>query len=120
MNQPTIVTDPQIEQAIASIPGDAFTILDFIRVFADRFPTEWALLQATFGERGDGSRRHYTAATYLGNRLSQFTKRPESPLLPMVKWQAGGVETPNQRVATAEERRMGADRIIRVFRKRVP
>lgn len=117
MIKPTYTTDLQLAETIEAIPSDAFTILDFISLFADRFPTEWALLQSTFGERGDGSRRSYTAATYLGNRLSQLTKKPGGPLLPMVKWQAGGVETPNQRIATSEERRMGADRIIRVFRK---
>lgn len=109
-----------MESAVAAITGEAFTIFEFMRVYSDLYPATWLQLIAVFGEKGDGSRRSYTAATYLGNRLWQLTKKPGSPLLPLVRWQRGGVETPNQRRATPEERAMGAETIVRVFRKRLP
>ncbi len=116
-SQPALVTDLQMEQTINAIAGTAFTIIDFVRTFSDLYPELWLNLVAAYGEQGDGLRRSYTAATYLGNRLSQLTKKPGSPLLPMTRWQRGGVETPNQRRATKEERAQGADTMIRVFRK---
>ncbi|MGE5675513.1 MAG: hypothetical protein ACM3XM_16825 [Mycobacterium leprae] len=118
MRETPLVTDAQVELTVQTIPGDAFTIFDFVRTFSALYPEDWTNLVAAYGEKGDGTRRGYTAAAYLGNRLSQLTKKPGSPLLPLVRWQRGGVETPNQRHATAAERAMGAEGIIRVFRKR--
>lgn len=120
MNQTQIwVTDEQVADTIAAIPGDSFISLDFTRVFSDRYPDLWSELIVAFGEKGDGRGRSYTAAVYLGNRLWQLSKKPGSPLLPLQRWQKGGVETPNQRRATPEERALGADPIMRVFRKRI-
>lgn len=113
------VTDLQMEQTIAAIPTKSFTIIDFIRAFNDLFPEAWDQLVIAFGLKGDGTRRGYTATVYLGNRLWMMTKKPGSPLLPMVPWQKGGVETPGQRRATPAERAMGAEGIIRVFRKAI-
>ena len=113
-----IVTDEQVAATISAISGDAFTILDFVKTFSERYPETWSDLFVAFGEKGDGRGRGYTAATYLGNRLWQLGKKPDSPLLPMVRWQKGGVETPSQRRATPAERALGADAIIRIFRKR--
>lgn len=109
----------QVLATIAAIASDAFTIFDFIAAYSRLYPEHWDQLVHVFGTRGDGSRRNYTAATYLGNRLWQITKKPGSPLLPLMRWQKGGVETPSQRRATPAERAMGAEGIIRVFRKRV-
>lgn len=114
-----MVSDEQIARTIEAIPADGFTIVEFIRTFADLYPESWSSLVVSFGLKGDGSKRGYTAATYLGNRLSQLTKKPGSPLLPLVRWQKGGVETPNQRRATPEERATGAETIVRIFRKRI-
>lgn len=111
-------TDEQIAATVSAIEGDAFTILDFVRTFADLYPGTWNDLIVAFGEKGDGRGRGYTATTYLGNRLWQLSKKPGSPLLPLERWQKGGVETASQRRATPEERTLGAETVIRVFRKR--
>lgn len=116
--EPALVSDQQMVAAVDAIPGEAFTIFDFTRTFAELYPEVWGQLFVVFGEKGDGRGRSYTAAVYLGNRLWQLTKKPGSPLLPLMKWQKGGVETPNQRRATPEERAMGAGSVVRVFRKR--
>lgn len=117
--QKALVTDAQVERTVDSIAGPGFTIIDFVTAFAALYPEAWTGLIVAFGEKGDGRRRNYTAATYLGNRLWQLAKKPGSPLLPLARWQRGGVETPNQRRATPEERATGAEAIVRVFRKRV-
>lgn len=114
-----LVTDQQVATTIEAIAGDAFTIFDFVRTFANLYPDTWDRLFLAYGEKGDGTGRGYTAAVYLGNRLWQITKKPGSPLLPLMRWQKGGVETPNQRRATPEERAMGAEAVVRVFRKRM-
>jgi len=114
----TFITDEQAERTVDAIDADAFTVFDFVRHFSSLYPEDWNHLLVAYGEKGDGRGRGYTALTYLGNRLSQLTKKPGGPLLPLVRWQRGGVETPNQRRATAKERAMGAEGMIRVFRKR--
>lgn len=112
------VTDEQLLRTLEAIPGEAFTLFDFIGAFSDLYPDGWTDLVVAFGVKGDGRGRSYTAAVYLGNRLWMLSKKPGSPVLPLMPWQKGGVETPNQRRATPEERAMGAETIIRVFRKR--
>ncbi|HWI63628.1 MAG TPA: hypothetical protein VNT75_17475 [Symbiobacteriaceae bacterium] len=112
------VPEEQISAAVAAVPGEAFTLLDFVRVFSELYPELWSDLFVAFGEKGDGRGRNYTAAVYLGNRLWMLSKKPGSPLLPLLPWKKGGVETPNQRRATPAERALGAEGIIRVFRKR--
>ena len=111
-------TDDQVLQTVLALDSDAFTIFDFIRTFAALYPDTWLELEVAFGTKGDGSHRAYTAAVYLGNRLWMVSKKPGSPVLPLMKWQKGGVETPNQRRSTPEERAMGSGPIIRVWRRR--
>jgi len=113
-----MVTDEQIAATVTAIAGDAFTILDFVRAFSERYPDLWSELFVAYGEKGDGRGRGYTATVYLGNRLWQLSKKAGSTLRPLDRWQKGGVETPSQRRATPAERALGAETIIRVFRKR--
>jgi hypothetical protein len=112
---PPLVSVEEVEAVIPEMP-EAFTILDFVDVFAERFPERWKELVDRYGLYGSGTR--YSALTYLSNRLSSYSRRKRPGLVdPMpVGWKPE--EGRYLRRTTAEERQRFGSRWIAVYRRR--
>ncbi|HID63434.1 MAG TPA: hypothetical protein EYP49_11955 [Anaerolineae bacterium] len=108
------VSVEQLEAVIRQMP-DAFTILDFAKAFAERFPKVWQALVERYGFYGSGTR--YSALTYLSNRLSSYSKRKTPGLLKPtpVGWKPEGGRY--LRRTTREERQRFGSPWIAVYRR---
>jgi hypothetical protein len=73
-----LVPDDELEATIKRMP-DGFTVLDFADRFAEMFPPRWTELVDRYGLFGSGTR--YSVLTYLGNRLSSYSRRKRTNLL---------------------------------------
>ncbi|MDI7277290.1 MAG: hypothetical protein QME94_15040 [Anaerolineae bacterium] len=109
------VAPEQLEAVIRRLP-EAFTTLDFAAAFAEQYPDLWQRLIARYGLYGSGTR--YSVLTYLGNRLSSYSRRRSQALLePMpVGWKSK--QERYLRRSTPEERERFGSYWIAVFRRR--
>lgn len=115
MGSKTIVEEEKIEETIKKIPKDSFTVLDFIGAFKVMYPEDWKRLVRRFGLFG--SKRRYTATTYLSNRLDVYSQKPYSILVPFTRYKEGKFK--DYRKTTNEEKRVFGSPWIAVFKKKL-
>lgn len=110
-----LVPDDELEAVVATMPG-GFTVLDFADRFAEAYPTRWDELKERYGLYGSGTR--YSALTYLGNRLSSYSRRRQPGLLEPTPqgWKAEESRF-LRRSLPAERERFGSPWIV-VYRRR--
>gem|GEM_PF-558445 len=109
-----IVEEEKIEETIRRIPKDSFTVLDFMEVFKRTYPKDWKKLVERFGLFG--SKKRYTVATYLSNRLDVYSQKPHSLLHPFTRYSEGKFK--DYRRTTEEEKKRFGSSWIAVFRKK--
>jgi hypothetical protein len=63
-----------------------------------------------------GSKRRYTASTYLSNRLDVYSQKPHSILVPFTRYAQGKFQS--YRKTTVEERAVFGSPWIAVFKRR--
>ena len=114
MAKKTLLEEEKIEETIIRIPQHAFTVLDFIQVFQDLYPADWARLVERFGQFGE--RRRYTVTTYLSNRIDLYSRKPHSLLLPFTRYSEGKFKD-YRRATEAEGEHFGSPWIA-VFKKK--
>jgi len=110
----TLIEEEKLAGTIKKIQQDSFTVLDFIEVFKELYSEDWQRLVERFGEFGE--KRRYTATTYLSNRLDQYSRKPNSLLVPFTRWSEGKFK--DYRRTTAEERKRFGSPWIAVFKKK--
>jgi len=108
-----ILEEKKIVETIKDLPGNRFSILEFIERFKELFPDEWKRLVKRFGLFG--KKRRYTVSTYLSNRLYTLSHKPGSCLKPFRKWVKGGKG--DYRKATGEERKIFGSPWIAIYTK---
>ena len=84
MGSKPILEERKIEETITNIPGDSFTVLDFIEALKAEYPEDWKRLVERFGLYG--SKKRYTVTTYLSNRLDLYSHQAYSRLLPLTRF----------------------------------
>lgn len=114
MARKTLLEEKKIEETIIRITQRSFTVLDFIKVFKELYPADWARLVERFGQSGE--KRRYTVNTYLSNRLDLYSRKPYSLLLPFTRYSEGRFE--DYRRPTEAEREHFGSPWIAVFRKK--
>ena len=114
MRDVNILDEEKITKAIEAIPSVSFTILEFMKAFAEEFPAEWKRLVEHYGLYG--SKRRYTAATYLANRLYTYSHKSGSVLCPFRRFEKGGKG--DYRKSSKQEREEFGSPWIAVYRKR--
>ncbi len=115
MGSKIIVEEEKIEETIKKIPKDSFTVLDFIGAFKIMYPEDWKRLVRRFGVFG--SKRRYTATTYLSNRLDVYSQQPYSILVPFTRYKEGRFK--DYRRTTEEEKRVFGSPWIAVYKKKL-
>jgi hypothetical protein len=95
---------------------DAFTILDFVDAFQDKYPDVWDGLVERYGLYGSGTR--YSALTYLSNRISAYARRRTPGLLEPTPKGWKPEEGRYLRRSTREERERFGSRWIVIYRRR--
>jgi hypothetical protein len=110
-----IIEEKKIEGTIRNIAGDSFTILDFMKAMQSTYPKEWGNLVERFGLFG--SKRRYTVATYLSNRLDVYSQKPNSILVPLVRYREGKFK--DYRKTSEEERKSFGSPWIAVYKKKL-
>jgi hypothetical protein len=109
-----ILGEEKIKKTIEAIPSASFTVLEFMKTFAEEFPAEWKRLVKRYGLYG--SKRRYTVATYLANRLYTYSHKSSSILRPFRRFEKGGKG--DYRKSSKEEREKFGSPWIAVYRKR--
>jgi len=110
----TLLEEQKIEETIKRVPGDSFTVLDFIDVFKAVYPEDWRRLKGRFGQFGE--KRRYTVNTYLSNRLDLYSQKSYSLLRPFIRYSQGKFK--DRRRTTKEEQKHFGSPWISVFKKR--
>jgi len=110
----SILEEEKITKTSEVIPSVSFTILEFMKAFAEEFPAEWNRLVKRYGLYG--SKRRYTAATYLANRLYTYSHKSGSVLCPFRRFKKGGKG--DYRKSSKREREEFGSSWIAVYRKR--
>jgi|GEM_PF-2910467 len=114
MDKKTLLAEEKIADTVQMIPGNAFTILDFVGVFKKLHLEDWRRLVQRFGQFGE--KRRYTMATYLSNRLDLYSPKPHSLLKPLVHYREGRFA--DRRRTTPQEWHILGSPWIAVYRKR--
>lgn len=114
MRREAIIEEKKIEETIKHIPRDSFTVLDFIEVFRKVYPKDWEKLIERFGFFG--SKRRYTTATYLSNRLDVYSQKANSILFAFTRYKEGKFK--DYRKTTEEERKVFGSPWIAVYKKK--
>lgn len=114
MGSKTIVEEKTMEETIKRMPKDQFTVLDFIEMFKRIYPEDWQRLVEGFGLFG--SKRRYTVATYLSNRLDVYSQKPCSILVPFTRYKESKFK--DYRKTTEEERKFFGSPWIAVYTKK--
>jgi hypothetical protein len=109
-----IIEEKKIEDIIRNIIGDSFTVLDFMKTMQSTYPKEWGNLVERFGLFG--SKRRYTVATYLSNRLDVYSQKPNSILVPLIRYREG--KSKDYRKTSEEERKAFGGPWIAVYKKK--
>jgi hypothetical protein len=110
----TIIDEEKIKKTIEAIPSASFTVLETMKTFAKEYPAEWKKLVKRYGIYG--SKRRYTVATYLANRLYTYSHKPSSILRPFRRFEKGGKG--DYRKSSKRERAKFGGPWIAVYRKR--
>jgi hypothetical protein len=108
------VDEKTIEETINRIPSDSFTVLDVINTMRSAFPKDWERLVQRFGLFG--TKRRYTVATYLSNRLDTYSRKRHSKLFPFTRYSEGRFR--DYRRTCEEERKVFGSPWIAVYRKK--
>jgi len=115
MRSRTIVEEEKIEKTIRRILKDSFTVLDFMEMFKGMYPEDWKRLVERFGLFG--SKRRYTVATYLSNRLDVYSHKPHSMLVPFTRYKEGRFK--DYRKTTEDEKKVFGSPWIAVYKKKL-
>jgi len=110
-----LIQEKKIEDTIKCIAGDSFTVLDFMKGMQSTYPKEWKNLVKRFGLFG--SKRRYTVTTYLSNRLDVYSQKPNSILVPLVRYREGKFK--DYRKTTEQERKVFGSPWIAVYKKKL-
>ena len=110
----TIIEEKDIEETIKNMPEDSFTVLDFMKTLRSIYPEVWEKLVKRF--RLFGSKRRYTLATYLSNRLDMYSHKSYSILVAFTNYSEGRYK--DYRKITHEERRHFGSPWIAIYRKK--
>ena len=113
MASKTIIEEKKIEETIKKIRKDSFTVLDFIEVFRRVYPEDWERMVERFGFFG--SKRRYTVATYLSNRIDVYSQKLYSILVPFTRYKE---KFKDYRKTTGEEKKVFGSPWIAVYKKR--
>jgi hypothetical protein len=111
----TLLEEKKIEDTIKKMRQSSFTVLEFIEIFKMLYPLDWDRLVKRFGTFGE--KRRYTASTYFSNRLDVYFQKPDSVLVPFVRWKQNKFQ--DRRRITEEEKKSFGSPWIAVFRKKV-
>jgi len=114
MGSKPIVEEEKIEETLRKIPDEVFTVLDFMKAFMSMYPDDWERLKERFWVFG--SKRRYTVATYLSNRLDVYSQKPHSILVPFARYKQAKFK--DYRKTTDEEMKVFGSPWIAVFRKK--
>ncbi len=109
-----LVPDEEVEATI-ELMAPSFSILAFADAFAAAFPDRWDALVERYGLYGSGTR--YSVLTYLGNRLSSYSRRTEANLLEPTPEGWSPREGPFLRRSTDEERERFGSAWMVVYRR---
>lgn len=114
MSGKPLIEEEKIEETIRKISRGSFTVLDFVEIFKGLYPNDWGLLLERFGLFG--SKRRYTATTYLSNRLDVYSQRPHSLLIKFTRYREDKFK--DHRKTTDEERKVFGSPRIAIYRKK--
>ncbi len=109
-----VLDEQKIRETIEHLETSSFTVLDFIHRFRKLYPADWNDLVLRFGEFGWG--RRYTATTYLSNRLDLYSRKPDSVLMPFVRYSEAKFQ--GYRRTTEKERQSFGSPWIAVFKRK--
>lgn len=110
----TIIEEKKTEETAKNMPEDSFTGLDFMKKSESICPEVWEKLVKRFGLFG--SKRKYTLATYLSNRLDTCSHKPYSILIAFTNYSEGRFK--DYRKTTEEEKRYFGSPWIAIYRKK--
>jgi len=110
----TIIEEAKIEETINNIHKETFTVLDFIETFRNLYPDGWKRLVERFGLFG--SKKRYTVATYLSNRLDVYSQKSYSLLVQFTRYKEGKFR--DYRKTTEEERKVFGSPWIAAYKKK--
>jgi hypothetical protein len=109
-----LLEEEKIRETVRAVAEESLTVLDFIRIFKEKYPIAWGNLAKRFGQFG--SKRRYTVTTYLSNRLDLYSQKPYSLLEPFTRYKQAKFK--DYRRTTLEERKVFGSLWIAVFRKK--
>jgi len=83
MMRSNLLEEEKIKEAVRATARDSFTVLGFAEAFKRTYPEDWVRLVDRFGQFG--SKKRYTVATYLSNRLDLYSQRARSETIHQVQ-----------------------------------